>query len=285
MLLHLIQMQNLGYREILQREFEARTAANARYSLRAFARDLGVGASQLSEIFNGRCGMSRKTAESLAKKLNLSPTECERFCTLVELEHARSERQKDIAAIKLKSLESAAQFQEIELEYFKVISDWYHLAILELTSLKDFEPTVRWCARALDLPEPVVSQAVVRLKRLGLLQDHKGTWIDTSELISTPNDIPSQTVRAFHKQILEAALRSLITDPVEDREFAALLFSMRKEDLPKAKTMLRNFRRKITTELTDTKEKDSLYCLALQLFEPKGSGSLLGKEIAPKGNA
>ena len=60
-----------SYQDILKAELEKRQRANARYSLRAFARDLGVSPSNLSEILQRKAGLSRIKAQEIAKKLNL----------------------------------------------------------------------------------------------------------------------------------------------------------------------------------------------------------------------
>ena len=57
--------------EFLGAEFSKRKLRNETYSLRAFARDLGVSASRLSEILSGKLGISEKTAETIASKLRL----------------------------------------------------------------------------------------------------------------------------------------------------------------------------------------------------------------------
>ena len=58
------------YRDILREELAARTETNPQYSLRAFARDLGIGSARLSEVLNGNTGLSRPAAEPLSPGLH-----------------------------------------------------------------------------------------------------------------------------------------------------------------------------------------------------------------------
>jgi hypothetical protein len=66
-----------SYRDLLKRELESRCGRNPRYSLRAFAKDLGLSAPRLSHVLNGRFGLSRAAAEAIADKLGLVGVEAE----------------------------------------------------------------------------------------------------------------------------------------------------------------------------------------------------------------
>jgi transcriptional regulator with XRE-family HTH domain len=60
------------FRERLQAEFAQRRRRNARYSLRAFARDLGTDHSTLSQLLRGRRAFSPHTVALLGRRLGLS---------------------------------------------------------------------------------------------------------------------------------------------------------------------------------------------------------------------
>lgn len=86
---------------MLQDAFEQRAARNHHYSQSAFARDLGLGISQLNEILKGKKGLSSRNAMRVATALGLSEAERQRFCDLVESEHGRSRRARQRAAARL----------------------------------------------------------------------------------------------------------------------------------------------------------------------------------------
>jgi transcriptional regulator with XRE-family HTH domain len=60
------------FRERLQAEFAQRQRRNTRYSLRAFARDLGTDHSTLSQLLRGRRAFSPRTVTLLGRSLGLS---------------------------------------------------------------------------------------------------------------------------------------------------------------------------------------------------------------------
>lgn len=85
------------YRSILRLELKLRQRFNRRYSLRAFARHLGLSPHRLSSVLNGRFGLSPGAAEELALRLELTAEQSSYFRDLVESEHARSAGKREAA--------------------------------------------------------------------------------------------------------------------------------------------------------------------------------------------
>ena len=57
------------YTLLLKDELQKRKEKNRSYSLRAFARDLGIGATSLSDLFNGKRKLSPKNVTKVMDKL------------------------------------------------------------------------------------------------------------------------------------------------------------------------------------------------------------------------
>jgi uncharacterized protein (TIGR02147 family) len=254
-----------SYREILKNEFEQRNLKNARYSLRSFARDLGLSPSRLSEVLNGRYGLSRKASEDIADKLSFSKTEKERFCDLVDLSHARSKTKKELARLRLKK--NILKYKTMELDAFRVISDWHHLAILELTYLDHFKNDSTLIGKTLGISPSVVESAIDRLKKVGLIKEKAGNLVATEDFSAIGDDKPSLAVKNFHKQIMERALSALFVQSFEERDFSSVVMAISKSKLPQAKDLIRKFKKEFSTLVTDTTSKDSVYCLGIQFFD------------------
>ena len=69
--------------EFLMTTFNERKDKNPRYSLRAFARSLGVSSGQLSEILSGKRPLSHKLARRIAIALALTEEESQKLVFLV----------------------------------------------------------------------------------------------------------------------------------------------------------------------------------------------------------
>jgi uncharacterized protein (TIGR02147 family) len=187
------------FRELLQRELARRCAANARYSLRSFARQLDVDHSTLSQILRGKRAATPHTIRALGTALGLSGQQIESFVTRERLFAASRE------AI-------AGEMEQLTRDAMHVVSDWRHYAILELTHLDTFRPDVRWIARMLEIEADDVNVAIQRLARLGMLEmSSPGRWTDTSaDLVSERHAFPRVTLAKLlhqaHLLALEAAM-------------------------------------------------------------------------------
>ncbi len=257
---------NHTYRAVLRGFFEQRCQKNPNYSLRSFARDISIAPSSLSEVLSGRYNLSRRSALNIAKNLGFDDEETSIFCCLVDLENTRSKTIREKAAIRLKKFTSQAKYSEISLETFKIISDWYHFAIVELTVLDDFKYSIDWIAEQLDITPEQVSEAINRLIKLGFVAEEGGTLKPLKDFTSTKEDTPSEAIRSFHNQIINKALNSLHNETVNDREISSVVIAVRKKDLPMAKDMIRKFKRDFISQMQAPDGQDQVASLAIQFF-------------------
>jgi len=252
------------YRSVLREELEARCKKNLRYSLRAFSRDLGITSSRLSEVLSGRYGLSRQAAEGIAKKLGWNKAESAVFCDLVDSEHARAKKKKAEAKSRLKAKPS--NYQQLTLDSFQVISDWYHYAILELTSVRDFESDPKWIARRLGISDHIVTAAIERLKRLDLLIEKGGTLQASTGFTASPSGIPSDALKKFHRQLLEKALSSIYLQTVEERDISHIVLAVDRNQIKDAQEEIKKFRRSFDSRFGQASKKDEVYCLGVTFF-------------------
>lgn len=238
---------------------------NPSYSLRAFARDVGMQPSKLSEVFNGKKGISLKKAGQLTEHFKWSAAEKDFFLTSVEAQHSRSGALKRSAIQKLKAVESLGDFKELNLDQFRVIADWEHFAILELCEVKGFVSDPKWISQRLGLSLSRVNIALERLKKYGFLKS--GSKIEpTVGDLATPSEIPSREIRNHHTQILTKAIESLDKTQVEDRDIGSITFAIDSSRMNEAKRKLRELRLEFCKEFQKGKSKDRVYCLNVSFF-------------------
>jgi transcriptional regulator with XRE-family HTH domain len=72
----------VAFRIILQAELERRRAANARYSLRSFARDLDIDHSTLSQILRGKRRLTGRNVRAFGRRLRLAAPAIAELCAL-----------------------------------------------------------------------------------------------------------------------------------------------------------------------------------------------------------
>ncbi len=265
-----MQEAALDYRQILQKELTARCEQNPRYSLRAFARDLQLSPSRLSEILNSKQGLSRKAAHKIAGILGYGEKESLLFCDLVSVKHARSPKERETAHIRLLKTSIEKQQDEVfhlQLDAFKIISDWYHLAILELLKCSSFKSDTKWMARRLGIPLIQVELAIERLLRVKLLKKQDGHYLAVQQDGWVPGGIPSASIRKFHRQVLEKAIQAMSEQPVQERFFSTRFMTLNRADLPEAFKAIQDFQLRFCEQIQDEKPKELLYCISMQLFK------------------
>lgn len=255
------------YRKILVDEFGSRQKRNPSYSLRAFARDLSLQPSNISEILRGISGLSAQAGAEIAKRLHLSDDEARWFVRSIEANHSRDLRRREIAQAELNEIAARNGFNELSLERFKIISDWYHFSLLELTETEGFCSDPAWIAQRLRISEKETREAIVRLIEFGLLvRDENGTLKQTHDT-SVGGGIPSREIRKHHSQILQKAEGALSLVDIDSRDFSAMTMAVPQSQLPEARKLIREFRRQFDRIMkSSTDPKDRVFILGIQFF-------------------
>jgi len=265
------------YRSFLKDEFHRRSGANASYSLRAFARDLKMPPSRLSEVFSGKTGLSTATAAKVAAQLGFGDKDREFFVALVESKHGRSSMQKTRARKQLEQARRDAGFKRIDEKTFRTVADWSAQAILELVETEGFEPDAAWIARRLSLPVERIERVLTAL--FGTRQLIRNTsggreqWKAAEASTTVGDALPSFAIRSFHKGVMHKAFDALDRQPMEQRDFSTLVLALDESKLPEAKLLIRKFRREFGA-LMKSPIRNRVYALCVQLFGLDGGDPL-----------
>jgi uncharacterized protein (TIGR02147 family) len=279
--------------DFLKKEFRRRLGHNERYSLRAFARDLDLSPSRLSETMNLKSGISLPTVEKISSRLKLSKSESGFLRDLYLVDGKTNRGTRDIAMKSLSKARERTKIKELDTEKFKVIAEWYHTAILQMTDLKQFRPEIEWIAIKLGIAPERSRRAVERLFDLGLLFKDSQTaqWKQHPELMVTESEIPATAIRQYHRQMMQKAFRAIDEVPVEHRNVQSMTFALPKdryrEVCGKIQDLFKEAWELSGSESKDSNQespKDSLYAINVQFFpliEPTGNPSA----YEPKGKS
>ncbi|MEO5666554.1 MAG: DUF4423 domain-containing protein [Bdellovibrionota bacterium] len=255
-----------SYREILLGEFKMRVATNSAYSLRAYARDLGLSSSRLSAIMKGHEGLSRQVAEKVSQKIGLSPSMTEHFCDLVDSEHARSEIKRKLARARIEAARFKSEHR-LSLDSFQLLSEWQHFALREMVRLKRFRLDFAQLAARLEIEEKLVREAWQRLLRMNLVHQDPVTkaWSTVDDVQSPVGEV-STAIQNYHRQMLDKAHASLSRDPFSQRYFSSIVVPMDPKRISEAGALIREFRRSFESKLPQDTEATDVYCLSLNFF-------------------
>jgi uncharacterized protein (TIGR02147 family) len=234
----------------LLQELTKRQTRNSAYSIRAFARDLGVGVTSLSDVLAGKRSLSKTNVEKVMERLLISPIEKEQVWAHYKENASRTE-------IDDRTL--------LDEDTFRLIADWHYLAILNLAKLKENSVKPSWVAERLNISVEEADAALERLFRLQLIKKVRNRMERTVKPLTTSNEIPSAAIRKHHSQNLRLAEESMHRDPVPRREFGSITMAVNPEKLPQAKELLLKTRKKIAG-LLEEGDLSEVYTLSFQLF-------------------
>lgn len=256
-----------SYRDILKIELAERISANPAYSLRALAKRMGIAPSLLSDVLKGKRGLSSGRAFEVGQALHFDGTKLDQFVTLVQIEETKSPKRKEELLQKLNRAKAISQPQDLSLDVFRMIYDWYHVAILELTLITDFKMTPLTVAERLGITLVEAESCLQRLLRLELLtttSDGKIKRVDNHLL--TTSQIPNSALRNFHAQMLKKAIEALTTQSPEEKFIGSETIAFDKRHLKEANVIIEECFTKLVNLATSKKNKKHVYHLGIQLF-------------------
>lgn len=247
-------------------------AQNPRFSMRAWAKAMGFTShSSLVLLLNGRRQIRTEHLEKLQKGLKLSESEGKYFRALVRKQLARDPRECDEIDQQLRLWGPQREEALLETERFRLIADWIHMAILEMTRLRDFQPNAQWIQNRLHRPVALdeIEKAIQRLFQLGLLQETKEpghkTWNKTNERLTTPKDRASESIREYHRQVIGNALEAIDSQGVQERVLNSCTMTIQTRHLDAAKELIAKFRADMA-KLLEADGGDETYQLSVQFF-------------------
>lgn len=242
-------LPDIDLRLILKKEFNRRMRKNPKYSLRAFAKALGISHSAVSELISGRRRFSTRNVARIGSTLKWSK---EKMTTAL---HAL---QKDPGSYT--SLDSQQAHQ---------LDAWYYNAILELFLIEGFEPAPQWIAHALKLEEVTVVAALAKLIELGFLSVTRNgnLKVRTSKTTTLGNVQSKDSILRVQKQNLEKQIESLAINPVEIQSSMGLTIPMDPIDLPEARKIIFRCMKELDSLLNRKgARRTEVYRLQLGLF-------------------
>jgi uncharacterized protein (TIGR02147 family) len=255
------------YRSFLKSELVTRITANPAYSLRAFSKALQMTPSGLSQVLKGTKNLSQASALRVASKLGLSPDETEFFVQLVQFESAKDPEHKAAVQLRMRKHRPNNPAQDLSVDAFKMLSDWYHLPILMMTDLKGFTLSSKSVSERLGISVLEADVAIDRLARLDLLKrDDKGRLIRDQDYWVVSAKIPNAALRHYHRQMLGRAIESLESQSPQEKIVGSETFALDPKLLPQAERIAERFFGEMKELASTSKRPSEIYHFGLQFF-------------------
>jgi uncharacterized protein (TIGR02147 family) len=240
----------------LQENLSQRQRVNPNYSMRAYARDLGLHPATLSQVLRKQRPLPLKVTKQVVEKLELSVKEKTYF-----LESLYSSK-TTLDGIKVSENDDRFMLDE---SYHKVIAEWEHYAVLTLFDVHGFECGSDEISQRLGITLNRAEVVIENLMISGLLIQEDGKYIKTHSVVRTTEDTANLALQESHRETLEIGKKKLDEIEVALRDFSAVTIAVDPEKLTEAKTIIREFRKKMSALLRDGKRQD-VYQLAIQFY-------------------
>lgn len=221
---------------------------NPAYSLRAMARDFGVSHTYLSLVLSGRRRLPEKRAAQFRYLMG-----------------HRGDGLPIYPPVKRNPV-THTPFLKVQEDLFRILSDWRHLAILELVQIGITGSES--IGMHLQISSRDAQRKLKRLERCGLLVKKQGQWSKSKRFFAFETDRSMRAVRGYHSKMLELAKRELRRTSPENfrrRDISGCTLSVDPEKIPEARIRIKRFRRRLSKFLAEGNAHE-VYQLNIQLF-------------------
>lgn len=247
--------------KVVEKYLDRKKANNSSYSNRAFARDLELSPSYVSELLRGKKIVPYKHIEKFIDVLDIDQADAADIKLAYSPDEYIETYRKNTSqksTMKNWALNSRKQL--------KVLHKWYHIPMIDLVTCQNFDGDF---ANAFDIPREDAEEAAQYLEEVGLLEKEDGKYKKSDLKLQFFSKDSRDEFKIYHSQLLNKSLKELEKRDEEDYQKRLILSSSIALDSDKIdyfKKRLSDFIQEVSAEMSE-KNCDQVYHLGLQ-FHP-----------------
>lgn len=256
------------YRQFM-RDWLQHLKSEHRLSTRQVAKASGVSESYLSMVLSGSRRLSSEQLTKLVPSLKLERSEASYLEWLITVVDADSPEEQLEALKKIQRFRQYRNLNPLEIETYKYLQHWYHIAIRELAQLPGFQMDPKWIQTSLryKVSIPEIKNAVEFLVDHGFLTvDGQGKFIKPDKMIQCKTGVLKPALTKFHTEMLNLAATSISEIPSEERNISAYTCAIPAETVEAAKQILNEAREKIIALSQSSPASDTVYHFGFLAF-------------------
>ncbi len=237
--------------------------------MRAFAKQIGLSQSAMSQVLAGKKNLSLESASKIAQKLKINENEAEYFRLLVQMDTSKDHDLKKSFMARVQAMNSKLDIRDLSVDLFSSIADWYHVVIENMADINGIPFTPEEISKRLGISKIEVETAIERLLRLEMIErvsENPPQYRKSKNYVITRSAVPNEALRRFHRQMLEKAIDSLETQSPQEKFIGTETFAISKKVLPQAFALADEFLQKLAKLGESSKDKTDVYHLGLQFF-------------------
>ena len=239
--------------DLLKKIYAEKKGKNAKFSMRAFARKIGISQGRLSEIMSGKRNLTLRVAQKFVSACQLNQNEQKKIYDLVRA-------QKHLKTKKI------VERRFISSEDFEKICHWPYYALLALIESSGIDTTVDEYAQKLQIEKIILIEMLKQLEKIAMIKNDHGCYSLVEESTITTQDVLSHTIQKFHQELVVFHLSQMEKIPIDLRMVESLILPFSINKVPQAKRMVRHFLEEFQKKFGHSKGED-VFGISL-LFSP-----------------
>lgn len=263
------------YRLYLKDWFE-QGRLNQSFSLRDVAETCELSVGYLPMILSGQRNLSEKSFEKLQKVLKLNIEQASYFKALLNLSDASTTRDRLTAFEEIRNIKSFQKKSTKELEVYKYLSSWLHVAIREMAFRRDFEMDATWIQSRLVQKVSLrdIENSLQFLIEQGFLEKLKsGQVTATQKQLDCYSGVYRLSLGQFHQQMFGLAAQSIDLTPRDQRNLLGHTFLIPENQIENLRSILDDTLKKIEALGSNFNEAGPVYHVILSTFPITKKGS------------
>lgn len=251
-------------RSVLISHFDSRKLFNHAYSLRRFARDIGLSPSNLADILSGRCGISSTSGKRIANALGLTTVETARFMDLIEAAHSRSKTARTLASQRLQTEDHSPAMKQFAGNDLDILKRWYFLAALELVDLTKGFLSAESISQLLNISRDEAAESLHFLEKAQYVRREGERFVRNDPTFFHRSETPSKNIQNFHRQVLEKTVKAIADVPPEHRELSTTMFCFDRNRMSEVKSAIAKFEDEFFRKFCSEIEGNTVYTCSVQ---------------------
>lgn len=268
--------------------WQERRGEGAAFSLGALARKASVSPAFLSKVFSGQKAMPSRLRDQFFDLLAVEPVDRARLEWSLVLDSTPEALRPRVAEFAVRDiLQHGDERPKLVQDPNKwtLLSDWWNIAILELSSCEDFESDSAWIARKLGVPERKITEALRKLLMHGLLAiNEEGELFKQESLLSFSPTRSREVVRRYHQQHMRNAMKQLEVradqNSFQRRNISGVTFTIPRNRVADLVSRVNEFLGEVMHEYS-ADSPEEVYHLAVQAFPLSVESNEMQPEIKP----
>lgn len=261
-------MSQTNRSQILMRAFKRAKQQNKSFSIRGLAQKMDLSPAFVSKVLNGKTDLPYERLNDFVLYLKIDKISEARL--IKSFANKKTDRILGLRTKAAKKRDVFEKYEELGERQFSLLTSWYLIPILDLSTCEGFSDRPDWVAKRLGISIAEAKSAVGYLKAEGyLVSGENGILKKSSKHLRFPTEKSKQQIRRYHEILLRKTIHVLQTrtsqSDFDRRLISGIWIAANPKNFQRAQAKLSEAMYEIAEILSEGNASE-IYYLATQLF-------------------